>query len=363
MSESEDAAARAADPRTTGEELALLAHSHPELRAIVARNPAAYPDLITWIGQYGDEFARSAVADRTRGESIQTVGVPVVPPTSAPGKRRVLVVVLAAAGAALAAVVVTALVMSSLTPANAPVSQPETSTPTASPTPVQVQPALVADLPKLPIAPVVVRSDSPGYNLNPVQRFADHVAAGDTAALVSKCWTFAPDTILDRYASDAARGAVLDALSTSGLTGERGIVWVGQLVEVSFPWPELESTYACPFVVIHGAPNPYSAVDAAWLIHRLAGRLNGTPVAAGDTEAVYPLICDPSGWAFAPDETTPPASVDPAPVYSVVLALEGHPIEVTWLEVGDYYDVHSPEVPGISIVVEAGLYTCVGEAR
>ena len=46
---SDPAAAKVADPATTARELADLAKSHPELRAAIARHPAAYPALKEWI--------------------------------------------------------------------------------------------------------------------------------------------------------------------------------------------------------------------------------------------------------------------------------------------------------------------------
>ena len=53
--ETPDAATRASDPATPPAELAELAERHPELRAAIAANPAAYPALREWIAQNGSE--------------------------------------------------------------------------------------------------------------------------------------------------------------------------------------------------------------------------------------------------------------------------------------------------------------------
>jgi hypothetical protein len=50
-----DAARRASDPTTRPGELAALAGRHPELRAAIAANPAAYPALREWIAQNAPE--------------------------------------------------------------------------------------------------------------------------------------------------------------------------------------------------------------------------------------------------------------------------------------------------------------------
>jgi hypothetical protein len=53
--EASDAVARASDPATPPSELAELAERHPELRAAIAVNPAAYPALREWIAKNGPE--------------------------------------------------------------------------------------------------------------------------------------------------------------------------------------------------------------------------------------------------------------------------------------------------------------------
>lgn len=63
-------AASAADPTTDGETLRQIAYYHPELRAVVAANPAAYDGLVQWLGQLGDPAVNAAVA--ARGSAVPT---------------------------------------------------------------------------------------------------------------------------------------------------------------------------------------------------------------------------------------------------------------------------------------------------
>lgn len=65
----DDLATIAADPTTTLAELARLAQQHPELRVIIAENPAAYDQLIDWLDQQDDPLVRAAIA-RRRGRAV-----------------------------------------------------------------------------------------------------------------------------------------------------------------------------------------------------------------------------------------------------------------------------------------------------
>jgi hypothetical protein len=64
--------AQASDPSTPLERLAELAYHYPELRPVVAGNPSAYDDLLTWLGTIGDPATDAVLAGR-RGESIPPV--------------------------------------------------------------------------------------------------------------------------------------------------------------------------------------------------------------------------------------------------------------------------------------------------
>ncbi|MDO5672903.1 MAG: hypothetical protein Q4G30_08655 [Actinomycetaceae bacterium] len=76
MSENVDPtlAARAADPSTSGAELQQLAGYHPELRPAIALNPAAYPDLLNWLGALGDADVDAALASRRAAEEAAATG-------------------------------------------------------------------------------------------------------------------------------------------------------------------------------------------------------------------------------------------------------------------------------------------------
>ena len=62
----------AADPRSTPERLAELAQQHPQLRTIIAENPASYPELVQWI------------ADVTAAEVVAEVTVTDLPANTSP---------------------------------------------------------------------------------------------------------------------------------------------------------------------------------------------------------------------------------------------------------------------------------------
>lgn len=58
-------AAEAADPNTSAAALYDIATTIPELRATVAANPSAYPDLLDWLGKLGDPEVNAAIAARS----------------------------------------------------------------------------------------------------------------------------------------------------------------------------------------------------------------------------------------------------------------------------------------------------------
>lgn len=60
----------AGDPNTFAAQLADLAHRVPEVRALVAGNPAAYPGLLAWLAGIGDPAIDSALRARGDGEAI-----------------------------------------------------------------------------------------------------------------------------------------------------------------------------------------------------------------------------------------------------------------------------------------------------
>lgn len=62
----EELARRAADPTSGWETLQQIVADHPELRAEVAANPAAYPELLDWLAELGDADVDAALAARDR---------------------------------------------------------------------------------------------------------------------------------------------------------------------------------------------------------------------------------------------------------------------------------------------------------
>jgi hypothetical protein len=60
----DEAAADAANPAVDQAVLAQIAYERADLRAIVAGNPAAYPDLLVWLAQFDDPSVVAALAQR-----------------------------------------------------------------------------------------------------------------------------------------------------------------------------------------------------------------------------------------------------------------------------------------------------------
>jgi serine/threonine protein kinase len=249
--------------------------------------------------------------------------------------------------------------------------------PSTSPEPV---PAVEAEprpttetLPRLPIQRVTI--GVPDYAdrsaLAGVQVFADAIAKTSTEQLVLNCWTFAPDTVRDRYGTDQARGAILEAFTHEGEIGQTGAFWAGDLVTVSFINEELGSRYPCPWVTINGEPQRYDRIDAEWLVARLAGRLTGHLVGHDDYETKYFLECsadDPlMPWSLD-GASAPPVTVDRAPVDAATLALAGKRLAVEEIA-GDaggdlrYWRLTAVGTTGPSLIVQTWwIRACVGAA-
>ena len=95
----------ASDSATEPEVLAAIAQHRPELRVFVARNPSAYPELLTWLVTFGDAAVGAAVAARTPATSASSGVRATSRRGRAPAARRGLaigVVVLVVAGGFLA---------------------------------------------------------------------------------------------------------------------------------------------------------------------------------------------------------------------------------------------------------------------
>ena len=65
------AQAKLADPALAPTELAGIAADHPALWAQIARHPLAYPDLLDWLAQQGDDNVRTAVQQRREADAAQ----------------------------------------------------------------------------------------------------------------------------------------------------------------------------------------------------------------------------------------------------------------------------------------------------
>lgn len=65
--------AEARDPRTPPARLTELAGLHPQVRASVALNPNAYPDLLEWLETHGDSTVVAAVAARRNADGSPPV--------------------------------------------------------------------------------------------------------------------------------------------------------------------------------------------------------------------------------------------------------------------------------------------------
>ncbi|WP_143226324.1 variant leucine-rich repeat-containing protein [Actinomyces provencensis] len=74
----------ACDPATPLALLATIVEYRPDLRAHVASNPSAYPELLSWLSMLGDPAVDAALA--ARGGSASTVAPPVTT-SEAPGTR------------------------------------------------------------------------------------------------------------------------------------------------------------------------------------------------------------------------------------------------------------------------------------
>lgn len=55
---------RAADPAASPTELADLAYAHPELRTVIASNPATPANVLGWLASSGDDAVADAIAGR-----------------------------------------------------------------------------------------------------------------------------------------------------------------------------------------------------------------------------------------------------------------------------------------------------------
>lgn len=81
-----DAQALAANPQTDPAVLGQLAAQHPEVQALIAANPAAYPGLLEWIATHGTAEGQAVASQRLAAPAapVAPAAAPVAPETSAP---------------------------------------------------------------------------------------------------------------------------------------------------------------------------------------------------------------------------------------------------------------------------------------
>ena len=83
----------ASDPATPAATLAELATAYPQLRLTIARNAAAYDELLQWLHQYGDAEVKAAVAARRQESAIPpaplpaAAAAPTMPQSGVPGNQ------------------------------------------------------------------------------------------------------------------------------------------------------------------------------------------------------------------------------------------------------------------------------------
>jgi len=73
-------------PATTGADLQSIAVEHHELWARIAAHPNAYPGLLSWLDQYGDESVKEAVATRQAADAAPAMATMLAMPMPAPPK-------------------------------------------------------------------------------------------------------------------------------------------------------------------------------------------------------------------------------------------------------------------------------------
>jgi hypothetical protein len=163
-----------------------------------------------------------------------------------------------------------------------------------------------ATLKQLPLGavPAITMEGAPASQS--ITKWAADVAAGNTDALIKKCWTLPAEEIRDRYASSQARGAILQALATPGHGAQGGVFWKGDEVTVSVWTDEYDSAYACPEVQLGGIIDDISPARASLMLQRIVAREDGTIAHTTDTAANYVLICgsDPGYWCDLDEDGT-----------------------------------------------------------
>lgn len=129
--------------------------------------------------------------------------------------------------------------------------------------------------------------------------FAD-LKNGDFTTMQRACWTITPEVFTDRFTTQPAQYALVEALGTAPEKTEVGLKWSGKFVEVSVSWSELSTRYSCPVLAYGGELDAVSVPDVTYVMERLLAR-NSYPLSPSDSEDNYPLLC--SEWSPPADFT------------------------------------------------------------
>ncbi|MFD8099491.1 serine/threonine-protein kinase [Nocardia fluminea] len=146
----------------------------------------------------------------------------------------------------------------------------------ASDTPDLTQAARIGAVPNSPKAAAVLRP------------WLDDLLAGDTGALMRKCWTQSPAEIFRMYGDVLP---ILDAVQRPGVLGQFGPYWQSEDLLVSLRPSELRSPYGCP-TVSERWTSGLTDEQARYTVERYLRRIVGNPVNPADVEPDYPLLCN-----------------------------------------------------------------------
>jgi len=327
----DDAVRALANPATSGADLAEIAAKYPDLWSQVAAHPGAYPKLLAWLAQVGDDDIRAIIAARPSSDTLaneiaqlQLASSPTDQPMDPsrdhhqPLQPKGLIVLIASACVIVVAIV---LALNFLVWHPASVDAPQNSGPvtvtvtettnTTATSPAYprnplldsdppvigtVQPLTLPDIPVLASSPITIHSST--IPVASIQKLANDVAAGDVEKIVKSCWTQPAEELRLVYGSAAMRGAILQALKQVENDEQSGAWWTGQYVTVVGLWEELDSSYVCPDIFWsdridasgYGLGSLTPAM-AQWRITRALAVHDGNPVHSGDG-AKYSLTCD-----------------------------------------------------------------------